>query len=224
MDSRHTSRGRRAHSAAGSPKPYRKLHGQRRGSRRLRRRRSALVRVHRQSACVVTALGLLADWNALRDAVTPDAEAVQRALAETVLGQPALLPPLLADTPPEPPKADRRAPSRLSRHQVQAPKAEISLSLRTGGCFSATPAVWKPSHRKRVCRSGFRTSLYPHCARKLFAVHSRSAGALLGAGSGRQSLNGMASDGLSVQSAKHPKQLRLVPFSRSASRNNGRFC
>ncbi len=104
--------------------------------------------------------GLLTDWNALSDAVAPDAEAVQRVLVETVLGQPASLPPVTPQAPPAPPRPTAAHPRAYQGTKFKPPTPKVSAA-RDWRPFLCDPRSLESVAAEARLPDTFRVSLYP---------------------------------------------------------------
>lgn len=103
---------------------------------------------------------LLQDWNALSDAVMPDAEAVKRLLAETVLGQPTFPPPVAAQGQPALLKSTAAHPRAHSgtKYKPPNPKSPIAQDWRP---FLCDPRSLESVAAEARLPDTFRISLYP---------------------------------------------------------------
>ncbi len=103
---------------------------------------------------------LLADWDALRDAVTPDTEAVHRVLAGTVLGQPVFLPPVTPPVPPAPVKPTAAHPRAYAGTKYKPPRLK-SPYAQDWRPFLCDPRSLESVAAEARLPGTFRTSLYP---------------------------------------------------------------
>lgn len=103
---------------------------------------------------------LLSDWNGLANAAAPNIEAVQRVLAETVLGQPTCLPTVPVDAPPvslKPTAAHPRA-YQGTKFKPPKPKSPVAQDWRP---FLCDPRGLESVAAEARLPPGFRTFLYP---------------------------------------------------------------
>ena len=103
---------------------------------------------------------LLADWNRLADVVTPDAEAVRRVLTETVLEQPAFLPPVTAPSSPASIKPTAAHPRAFQGTKLKPPKPK-SPDTHDWRPFLCDPRSLESVAAEARLPDTFRTSLYP---------------------------------------------------------------
>ena len=103
---------------------------------------------------------LLEAWNALSSAIEPEAEAVRRVLAETVLAQPTVLPPVTMQLPAASVKPTAAHPRAYSGTKFKPPKPK-SAAAQDWRPFLCDPRSLDSVAAEARLPESFRVSLFP---------------------------------------------------------------